>query len=116
VFDNKAPFKLDDLRVPIPILAVLTASFFLFPFFFIFRLSLSNNTYRHNASTTRQLYALAFHLFLVVPLCLHLPLFDHHHQYPRGRRYYTKLRQSKGSAHVYKTALLLVEEGMISIG
>ena len=53
-------------------------------------------------------YALIF-IFLVIPLCLQLFLFYHHHRQPRGRRYYTKPRCN---AHVHKTALLLVEEGI----
>ena len=46
-----------------------------------------------------------FNLFLVTHLCLQLFLFCHHHWQPRGRRYYTKPRNS---AHVYKIALLLI--------
>ncbi len=41
-----------------------------------------------------------------------LPL-NHHHWHPQGHCYNTQLRYSRqASTHVYKTALLLVEEGI----
>jgi hypothetical protein len=96
VFDNKTPFKLDDRRVLVTTLPVLTAPFFFISPFFPSLASHSNNTYRHNATTVpRGSRTLSFSNFLlVVPLCLHLPLLNHHHRRPRGHRYYTKLRHS----------------------
>jgi hypothetical protein len=69
------------------------------------RVSLSRTTQRcYHAALVRS----HFHLFLVIPLCLQLSILLPFRQ-PRGRHYYTKPRHS---AHVYKTTLLLVEEGM----
>ena len=51
------PFKLDDLRVPIPILPAFIAPFFLFSL--IFQL-VSHSLEQHNAATTRHSYALIF--------------------------------------------------------
>jgi hypothetical protein len=47
------------MRIPTTILPALTASPF-HPFFYISRLALSDNTYRHKAATTRQPYAHSF--------------------------------------------------------
>ena len=66
---------------------------------------------QHNAATTRHSYALNFISFCL-PFMLTTFQLYHHHRQPRGRRYYTKPRHS---AHVYKTAFLLVEEGMSRI-
>ena len=47
-------------------------------------------------------------LLLVLPLCA-FTLSIHHRWHPRDRPYDTELR---GSVHVFKTALLLVKEGI----
>jgi hypothetical protein len=68
-----------------------------------FRLSflfhLSPRTLEQQLPTQRCYYAALgvrshFRLFLVVPLCLHLSLFNHHHGHLRGHRSYTKLRHT----------------------
>ena len=74
-------------------------------------------TNRHNAATTRHSYALISYIFSL-PFMSTTFLFYHHqfhHRQPRGRRYYTVYTvytKPRHSAHVYKTALLLVEEGI----
>ena len=58
----------------------------------------------HAASVCTFFYLIYPSLYVLI-----LSLFNHHHRHPRGRPYNTDLR---GSTHVYKTALLLVEEGI----
>jgi hypothetical protein len=100
-----------ELRVPITLLSALTA-FLPFHFPFILHLcsrilALSNNAYRHLATTTRHPYVLSFTL----PFIRLYTLFNPHHWYLRDRLYDTDLI---GSAHVFKSALLPVEEGIDS--
>jgi hypothetical protein len=112
VFDNKTTFKLatqDDLCVPITVLSALTAS----PFHFPFLLYLSLHSLGQHLPTPRHYHAAAmgslFHLFLAFPLCTYTyPI-----QSPGTPEVAVTIQTStsrRGSPHVYKTVLLLVEE------
>lgn len=91
----------DVLCVPITFIPALTTPFLQFSFL----LSLSSLALEQHPLTQRCYHAATvrsyFHLHLVLPLCLHLSLFNSHHRHPRGRRYYTILRHSLKATNMY---------------
>jgi hypothetical protein len=101
VFDNKTPFKLRHKTKTTyasqshPFSLSLPHSF-IFPFCSTSRLALSNNAYRHQAPF--------FYFFLCYSHLLHL--------FPIAGT--SEVAVTRSGAHVYKTALPLVEKGAIA--
>jgi hypothetical protein len=96
-------------RVPITVLPSLCLPF-IFPFFYISR-HLSTQS-RYHAATVRSLLSTVYHSFFLYAYIF--SLFNPCHRYPRDHHYctYKTHTQQKGSTHVDKIALLLVEEGI----
>ena len=101
------------LCVPITVLSALTVFSLYPPFHFPFILHLWSRTLEQRLPTLSQYHVASIcsliHLRLSFPLYTYL--FNPYHWYLRGRLYDTDLI---GSVHVFKSALLLVEEGIDS--
>ena len=105
----------DNLRVPITVHFVFTASFLHVSFLF----HLSSRALKQCLPTPRHYHAAVVRSlicpFLVFPFYAYISYSITITGTPRGRRYDTKLRHRRqASTHVYKIALLLVEEGIES--
>jgi hypothetical protein len=67
-----------------------------------------------NNTQLTQPYTLPFYVVSVFPSSLTPSLFNPHYRHPRGHPTIHNIASRQSSAHVFKTALLLVEDGIAS--